>query len=111
MNSKQKQNIIESYNFNIGVAIALIFKGKDLKHVRNHIKRELERMFEGETKEEFWCENWKHGLYFSESELDYGKNLNIALQQVWGGYTKRRLEAFLEMVNKEIELLKKLDKV
>ncbi len=39
MNSKQKQNIIESYNFNIGVAIALIFKGKDLKHVRNHINK------------------------------------------------------------------------
>lgn len=49
MNSKTKQNIIESYNFNIGVAIALIFKRKDLKHVRNHIKRELERMFEGEV--------------------------------------------------------------
>lgn len=111
MNSKTKQNIIESYNFNIGVAIALIFKRKDLKHVRNHIKRELERMFDGETKEEYWCENWKHGLYFSESDLDYGTNLNNALSAVWGGYTKKRLEMCLEHVNKEIELLKKLNEV
>ena len=109
MNSKQKQNIIESYNFNIGVAIALIFKRKDLKHVRNHIKRELERMFECQTKDEFWCENWKHGLYFSESDLDYGTNLNRALYAIWGGYTKKRLEMCLEHVNKEIELLKKLN--
>jgi hypothetical protein len=84
MNSKTKQNIIESYNFNIGVAIALIFKRKDLKHVRNHIKRELERIFKGETNEEFWCENWKHGLYFSDEELDYGTNLNRALYAIWG---------------------------
>jgi len=111
MNNKTKQNIIESYNFNIGVAIALIFKRKDLKHVRNHIKRELERMFECQTKDEYWCTSWEHGSYFSESELDYGPNLNNALSAIWGGYTKKRLEMGLEHVNKEIELIKKLNKV
>lgn len=81
-------------------------KKQDLEKAAYYIKLELDRMFEFEISE-FWCDFWNYGIYFSDNELDFGKNINIALQQIWGGYTKKRLEACLEMINREIELCEK----
>jgi len=77
-------------------------KLQDLQKAAFYCKLELDKMFDLEISE-FWCDHWSYGVFFSDNDLDFGGNLNIAMSNIWGGYTKKRLEACLECINKEIE--------
>jgi hypothetical protein len=107
--------IAELYNFNVGNAIKYLWrceykgnKKQDLQKAAFYIQREIDR----DIEVEYWVDFKGTGLsmYFDELNLEFSNNIYSALYLIYGGYNKKKLENCLFCINKEIEILKQLDK-
>lgn len=99
--------IAELYNFNIGNAIKYLWrceyknnKKQDLEKAAKYIQFEIDR----DIQVEFWVNFKGTGLsmYFDDLGLEFSKNIDKALYEIYGGYNKKKLEKCLEWINKEI---------
>jgi hypothetical protein len=116
MNKEINHRICELYNYNVGIALNILF---DCINTENNLSRleaakkliareiELERF-------EYWIEPTDYNLprYFDSIEPEFepyfevlSNNVYSAIHYLYGGYNEIRLMKCLDCIEKEIKLL------